>query len=47
MDEDDKVVLAVAGDIGHDSFTGLGEITAATTEGALFEDLPAVGPDRL
>ena len=47
MDEDDEVILAVASDVGDLSFARLGEISAATTEGALLEDLPAVGRDQL
>ena len=34
MDQDDEVVLAVAGDIGDDGFAGFGEVAAAATEGA-------------
>ena len=47
VDEDDEVVLAVAGHVGHDGFARFGEIGAAAAEGALLEDLPAVGRDQL
>ena len=47
MDEDDEVVLAVAGHVGHGGFAGLWEIAAATAEGALFKHLPPIGRNEL
>ena len=42
MDEDDEVVLAVAGYIGNERLARFGGVAAAVAEGALLEDLPAV-----
>ena len=46
VDEDDEIVLAVTGHVGHGGFVRLREISAAA-EGAFLEDLPAVGRHQL
>ena len=47
MHEHDEVVLSVAGHVCDGSFAGFGQITAAAAEGALLEDLPAIGRGQL
>ena len=43
MDEDDEVVLFIAGHVCDNRLARLGKIAATAAEGAFFEDLPAVG----
>src|SRR5579884_1727850 len=47
VDENNEVVLAVPGDIGHERFTRLWQIAAATAECPFFEHLPAVRRNKL
>ena len=42
-----QVVLAVASHVSHHGLARFGKIRAAAAEGALLEDLPAVGRDQL
>ena len=47
VDEDEEVVLFVAGDIGHGGFAGFGDGVGGAAEGMLLKDLPSVARDEL
>ena len=47
MNQDDQIVLAVAGHVGNEGLARLHVIVAAGTEGALFKHLPAIARHQL
>src|ERR1043165_1750918 len=47
VDENDEVVLLVAGDVGDGGFAWLGQGVLGTAKSVLLEDLPAVAGNEL